>query len=48
MTIEELKGLDSQYVMQTYSRFPLAIDHGKGATVYVAESRISTLPPVSV
>ena len=39
MTLEELKGLDSQYVMQTYSRFPVAIDHGKGATVYDAEGK---------
>ena len=33
MTFEELKALDEQYVMHSYSRFPVAIDHGKGATV---------------
>ena len=34
MTFEELKALDEQYVMHSYSRFPVAIDHGKGATVW--------------
>ena len=34
MTFEELKALDEQYVMPAYSRFPVAIDHGKGATVW--------------
>ncbi len=34
MNFEELKALDSQYVMQTYSRFPVDIDHGKGAALY--------------
>ena len=34
MTFEEIKALDSRYVMQTYGRHPVAIDHGKGATVW--------------
>ena len=24
----------TQYVMHTYGRFPVAIDHGQGATLY--------------
>ena len=34
MTYEEIRALDEQYVMPTYGRFPVAIDHGKGATLY--------------
>lgn len=34
MTFDELKQMDDSYVMHTYGRFPLGIDHGKGATVY--------------
>ena len=34
MTFEEIKALDEGYVMQTYSRNQVAIDHGHGATVY--------------
>ncbi len=34
MTHEELKTLDAQHTMQTYGRFDLDIDHGKGATLY--------------
>ena len=34
MTFEELKSLDEQYVMQTYARFPVALDHGEGSTVW--------------
>ena len=26
---------DQQYIAPTYARFPLAITHGKGSTVYV-------------
>lgn len=39
MTFEEIKALDEQYVMHTYNRFPVAADHGKGATVWDAEGR---------
>ena len=34
MNHEELKSLDKQYVMQTYGRFDVDIDHGKGATLW--------------
>lgn len=34
MDFETIKGLDQQYVMQSYGRFDVAIDHGKGATVW--------------
>ena len=34
MTHEELKALDSRYVMPTYGRFDVDIDHGRGATLY--------------
>lgn len=39
MTLEELKALDSRYMMQTYGRFPVAADHGRGATVWDVEGR---------
>ena len=39
MNLEELKALDEQYVMHSYSRFPVAIDHGKGATVWDTEGK---------
>lgn len=34
MTFKELKALDQRYVMHTYNRFPVDIDHGHGATLY--------------
>lgn len=34
MTFEELKAMDETYVMHTYARFPVDIDHGRGATLY--------------
>ncbi len=37
MTFDELRELDHQYTMQTYSRFDVAIDHGQGATLYGLE-----------
>ena len=39
MNYEEIKALDEQYVMQSYGRFPVAIDHGKGATVWDTEGK---------
>jgi len=39
MTSEEIKALDSQYVMHTYGRFPVAIDHGEGAKLYDPEGK---------
>lgn len=34
MTYQELKAEEQQYVMNTYGRFPIALDHGTGATVW--------------
>ena len=39
MTFQEIKNLDEQYVMHSYSRFPVALDRGKGATLWDAEGR---------
>ena len=33
MNFHEIWALDDQYVMQTYGRFDVDIDHGKGATL---------------
>ena len=35
MTSQQIKDLTGQYIMNTYGRFPVAIDHGQGATLYV-------------
>ena len=32
MTSNEIKALTGQYIMNTYGRFPVAIDHGQGAS----------------
>ena len=37
MTSSEIKALTGQYIMNTYGRFPVAIDHGEGARVYDPE-----------
>ena len=37
MTSNEIKDLTGQYVMNTYGRFPIAIDHGEGARLYDPE-----------
>lgn len=39
MTSKELMAQDSQSVMQTYGRFPLAIDHGEGSALYSPEGK---------
>ena len=39
MNFEEIKALDEQYVMHTYGRFPVAIDHGEGATVWDTQGK---------
>ena len=39
MNFEEIKALDEQYVLQTYGRNPVAIDHGKGATLWDSEGK---------
>lgn len=39
MTSEAIKGLTHQHIMNTYGRFPVALDHGRGATLYDPEGR---------
>lgn len=39
MTFEELKSTDDTYVMHTYARFPVDIDHGVNATLYSLSGR---------
>lgn len=39
MNSQEIKALDSQYVVQSYGRFDVAIDHGVGSTLYTPEGR---------
>ena len=37
MTSKEIQALTGQYIMHTYGRFPVTIDHGQGATLYDPE-----------
>ena len=39
MNFGEIKALDEQYVLQTYGRNQVAIDHGKGATLWDTEGK---------
>ena len=39
MTFNEIKALDEGYVLQTYGRNQVAIDHGKGATLWDTEGK---------
>lgn len=39
MTSAEIRALTDTYIMPTYGRFPVAIDHGQGATLYDPEGR---------
>lgn len=39
MNHEELKALDGQYTMQTYGRFDVNIDSGKGASLYSLDGK---------
>ena len=39
MTFEELKNQDSQYILNTYGRNQIAIDHGEGATLYSLDGK---------
>lgn len=39
MHFEEIKQLDDQYILHTYKRNPVAIDHGKGAKLYDTEGK---------
>ena len=34
MNYQELKAEENKYVMNTYGRYPIALDHGEGATVW--------------
>ena len=39
MTSTEIKNLDAQYVVQSYGRCDVVIDHGKGSTLWTPEGR---------
>ena len=39
MTYQELKAEEQKYVMNTYGRFPVALDHGEGATLWDVEGK---------
>ena len=39
MTFEEIKQCEETYVMHTYGRFPIALDHGKGATLWDTDGK---------
>ena len=39
MTYQKLKAEENKYVMNTYGRFPIALDHGEGATVWDVEGK---------
>ncbi|MBQ3568439.1 MAG: aspartate aminotransferase family protein [Anaerotignum sp.] len=39
MTFEDIKKLDDAYVMHTYGRYQVAIDHGKSATCYAPDGK---------
>ena len=39
MTYNELKNEENKYVMNTYGRFPIALDHGEGATLWDVEGK---------
>ncbi len=39
MTFEQLKAQESQYVMNTYGRFPIALDHGEKSVLWDIEDK---------
>ena len=39
MYFEEIQSRDKEYVQQTYGRFPVAMDHGEGATLWDVEGK---------
>ena len=39
MTFEEIKQGEETYIMHTYGRFPIALDHGKGATLWDTDGK---------
>ncbi len=39
MTYQELKAEENKYVMNTYGRFPIALDHGEGSILWDVEGK---------
>lgn len=39
MDSEHIKALTDRYIMNTYARFPVALDHGRGATLWDADGK---------
>ena len=39
MTYQELKQEEQQYVMNTYGRFSIALDHGEGSKLWDVEGK---------
>ena len=39
MNSQEIQALTGQYILNTYGRFPVALDHGQGATLYDPEGK---------
>ncbi|WP_295582726.1 aspartate aminotransferase family protein [uncultured Oscillibacter sp.] len=39
MNSAEIQALTGQYIMNTYGRYPVAVDHGEGARLYAPEGR---------
>ena len=39
MDLSTIKELDQTYMAETFSRFPVAIDRGEGATLYDTEGK---------
>ena len=39
MNFNDIKSLDEGYVLQTYARNQIAIDHGQGATLFDTEGK---------
>ena len=39
MNFEQIKTLEDQHVIHSYGRHPVAIDHGKGATLWDTEGK---------
>ena len=37
MTSQEIKSLTHQYIMNTYGRFPVAVDHGQRSEEHTSE-----------
>lgn len=47
MTSKDIMALTDQYIMHTYGRFPVAIDHGEGATLYDPEGNATSTSPAA-